>query len=85
MGSLLLVVGSVYYGCICEISSWCSCPHLCSLHKYVHCVTEGFLCMVCLQSMLSVVLTGSIALLIGVYIFYQSRREQLLVCPTCFN
>lgn len=33
MESLLLVVGSVYCGSICEIPSWCSCPYLCSLHK----------------------------------------------------
>ena len=53
--------------------------------KYVHCVTEGFLCIVCLQSMLSVDLIGSIAVLVGVYILYQSRRGQLPVCPTCLN
>jgi hypothetical protein len=82
MGSHLLVVGSIYYGCICEIPSWCSSIRYI---KYVHRVTEGFLCMVCLQSMLSVILTGSIAVLIGVSVYFQSHREQLPVYPTCFN
>jgi hypothetical protein len=33
MESLLLVVGSVYYGCVCEMSSWYSCPQISSLYK----------------------------------------------------
>jgi len=67
-------------------SLWCSCPYLCSLHKLRPFVLpKVFLCMVCLQFMPSLVLNCSIAVLIGVYIFVQSRRELLSVRPTYFN
>ena len=52
---------------------------------YVHCATYGFVYMVYLHYMLSVVLTSFITAFVGVYILFQPRREQLPVCPTCFN
>jgi hypothetical protein len=53
--------------------------------KYVHCVIEGFLCMVCLQFMLSVVLTGSVAVLIAVISSFSPVEHKFQLCPTCLE